>query len=451
MPEIANHLSALSNARRVRFAEFEADFEQRELRRSGRRQPLQHKPFHILEMLLRRPGFIVTRQELAQELWPGLRVSFEKNLNTAVNSLRLALEDSPRNSRFIETRPGIGYRFIASVEPLERRSHPAQPLNLDAQQDCLRGRYFLAKLTGSDLHKAIAHFQSALRSAPDCGLACAGLAEAYCLLALQGGASAGDVCQQARSLASLAVESCDDLPEAHLSLAHVRMTFDWDWAGARQDCQRALELDPELAETHRCYATWLSAQGRHGDAEQSARRACLLDPLSLAAGITLAWSLYLIGDNLAAEQECWKLLTLEPRLSAAQTILGMVYTQKDEHSEAIIELENACRCSDGEPYTKAALAYALAAADRPDEARHLLNQLQPGRHACFLAAIYCGLGLFEQAMEHVERAIQVRDPFLIWLNVDPRLAPLRPYASFDRVVQRIGLPARELEYRLVRA
>ena len=92
------------------------NFELRELRKNGVRVPLQHKPFRILELLLMQPGSLVTRAQLAQELWPHLPVSFERSLNTAINSLRQALDDSQRENRYIETRSGLGYRFTAEVE-----------------------------------------------------------------------------------------------------------------------------------------------------------------------------------------------------------------------------------------------------------------------------------------------------------------------------------------------
>src|SRR5690349_19499728 len=101
---------------------FEIDLRERELRKRGLRLRIQQKPFQILERLLRTPGELVTRTELSQHLWPNLNVVFDRSLNTAVNALRRALNDPFRNPRFIETRPGIGYRFIAPVEPLSDTS-----------------------------------------------------------------------------------------------------------------------------------------------------------------------------------------------------------------------------------------------------------------------------------------------------------------------------------------
>jgi Tol biopolymer transport system component/DNA-binding winged helix-turn-helix (wHTH) protein len=105
-----------ANSRVVRFGAFELDLESRELRKSGIRVKLQEQPFLILEMLLDRPGSVVTREELKQKLWPAdTFVDFDLSLNSAVKKLRQALSDDSDNPRYIETLYRRGYRFIGDV------------------------------------------------------------------------------------------------------------------------------------------------------------------------------------------------------------------------------------------------------------------------------------------------------------------------------------------------
>src|ERR1700746_444303 len=100
----------------LRFATFEVDLRSGELRKQGVRIKLQEQPFHILTVLLQRPGEVVTREELRSQNWPAdTFVDFDNSLNTAINKLREALGDSADNPRFIETVPRRGYRFIAPV------------------------------------------------------------------------------------------------------------------------------------------------------------------------------------------------------------------------------------------------------------------------------------------------------------------------------------------------
>src|SRR3974390_459832 len=116
---------------RARFGPFEVDLHTRELWKFGTRLKLVGQPFEILTVLLRRPGELVTREELRNQLWPAdTFVDFNHGLNAAVNKLREALSDSAENPRYIETLPRRGYRFVATVEWIEARpaSSPISPV-----------------------------------------------------------------------------------------------------------------------------------------------------------------------------------------------------------------------------------------------------------------------------------------------------------------------------------
>src|SRR5882672_8515400 len=100
----------------LRFEMFEVNVRSEELRKQGVRIKLQEQPFHVLTVLLQRPGEMVTREELRNQNWPAdIFVDFDNSLNTAINKLREALGDSADNPRFIETLLRRGYRFIVPV------------------------------------------------------------------------------------------------------------------------------------------------------------------------------------------------------------------------------------------------------------------------------------------------------------------------------------------------
>ncbi len=101
----------------VRFGVYECDFRAGELHKNGIKVRLSEQPFRLLTILLERRGELVTRQELRELLWPNDEFGdFDDGLNTAINKVRSALDDSAENPRFIETVPRRGYRFIAPVE-----------------------------------------------------------------------------------------------------------------------------------------------------------------------------------------------------------------------------------------------------------------------------------------------------------------------------------------------
>jgi TolB-like protein/DNA-binding winged helix-turn-helix (wHTH) protein/Flp pilus assembly protein TadD len=105
--------------KRLRFGVFEADLHLGELRKLGKRLPLQEQPFRLLAMLLARPGELVSRDELRAKIWPQTIVDFDHGLNKAISKIRDALGDSAESPRFIETVARRGYRFLADVTPLQ--------------------------------------------------------------------------------------------------------------------------------------------------------------------------------------------------------------------------------------------------------------------------------------------------------------------------------------------
>jgi DNA-binding winged helix-turn-helix (wHTH) protein/Tfp pilus assembly protein PilF len=108
-----------------RFGVFQANLAARELRKHGVRVRLPGQPFCILSMLLEKPGEVVTREEMQQRLWTAdTFVDFEHSLNSAIKKLRAALGDTPENSRYVETIPRVGYRFIAPVEEVSPTALP---------------------------------------------------------------------------------------------------------------------------------------------------------------------------------------------------------------------------------------------------------------------------------------------------------------------------------------
>jgi len=113
-------------ARMPKFADFAIDARAGELFRRGKKIKLQHQPMQVLLALLEKPGEIVTREELREKIWPAdTFVDFEHSLNTAIKKLRLALGDQASNSKFVETLPRRGYRFLAKVQADEEKQKPA--------------------------------------------------------------------------------------------------------------------------------------------------------------------------------------------------------------------------------------------------------------------------------------------------------------------------------------
>lgn len=121
-------MTELQPARRYRFGAFEADASTGELRRQGILVRLNAQPFQLLLMLLDRPDELLTREEIARELWPdGTFVDYEHGVNSAINRIREALGDSAGNSRFVQTLARRGYRFVAPVQRIDLEGDSGPP------------------------------------------------------------------------------------------------------------------------------------------------------------------------------------------------------------------------------------------------------------------------------------------------------------------------------------
>jgi len=438
----------------LRFGPFEVDLENRELRKHGIRIKLQRKPFQILACLLERPGQLVLRTDLAQLLWPGMHVNFDRSLNTAVNALRRALGDTSRHARFIETRSGLGYIFAFSVEEVggaggSRAGAGMQLLRADsaggeAPQDCLKGRYFCHKLTEEDLHKGVAHFNAALTQNPNCAFAYAGLADAYCLSALLNMAAPAEIYPRAKEMALNALAARQDLGEGHAALATVKRLFEWDWAGAEAEYLTALVLSSNSALVHQAYGAQLAATGKAEEALRELRRSEEIDPLSPMVNVGVAWGLYVARDFQGASEQCWKVLAMEPKFGAAQYTLGLAYAQMGLTEEATVELRNARTCAGDQPAVLAALAHVYACAGESSEAAGMLGELEDWSQRRYvspywLGLVYGGLGDRARALESLGRAFEERDVWLTWLGVEPRFDALRGEPRFRELLRNIGL------------
>lgn len=120
-------MEPLRHASVVRFGTYEVSFQSGELRKAGMKIRVQQQPMKLLQILLERPGEVITREELRSRIWPEETFGdFDQAVNVAIAKLRSALGDSAENPRYIETLPKRGYRFIADVSVVDADTQPKQ-------------------------------------------------------------------------------------------------------------------------------------------------------------------------------------------------------------------------------------------------------------------------------------------------------------------------------------
>jgi DNA-binding winged helix-turn-helix (wHTH) protein/Tfp pilus assembly protein PilF len=421
-----------------RFENFEVNFNEWELRKRGIRIRLQRKPFQILRILLERPGELVTRSELAAQLWPALHVDFERSLNTAINGLRQALGDSSRTCRFIETRPGLGYRFIGTVEPstpttreplLSKRESPAKPAS-PAYPDYLKGVLLYNKMTAESLVRAGAYFESALSIDSKFAPPYAGLADVQNMLGCWSVLPTKNAGMKAKSYAEAALQRDAGLADAHAALATAARLLKDPAADVEHRYRTALELDDASANTHVWYGDFLCARGRFTEAIEQLRQAQQLDPLSLVGNFELAWVLYIARDFRSSLTQSWSTLMLEPSFAPAQYTLGLAYQQLGQLDEAVTEFENARCCSAGHPAAIGSLGCALAKTGEREDALRMIDALDTTAKERYVspywyAVVYAGLEDFGSAQMFVRKTLEAGDILAEWCPLDPRFDTLR--------------------------
>jgi TolB-like protein/DNA-binding winged helix-turn-helix (wHTH) protein/Flp pilus assembly protein TadD len=307
------------------------------------------------------------------------------------------------------------------------------------------GRFYWYKRTEDGFKKAIDYFRQATQRDPHYALAHAGLADAYIGLTFYNYLPPKEAMPQAKASAMEALKIDDTLAEAHTSLAHVKVNYDWDWAGAESEFKRAIALNPRYATAHQWYAIhYLTPKGRLEEALAEMNQARDIDPVSLVMNTFMGVTLYFAGRREQAVEQCVKTVELDPNFGVAHWHLGLALAQEARFEEAIAELNKAVALSGDSPLMKAALGYAFAASGRRGEAVKILAELQKRAEQSYvsaseIASIYAGLGERDQAIAWLEKAAEERAFHLVYLNVRPEFAPLRSDPRFENLSGRVGL------------
>jgi serine/threonine protein kinase/Flp pilus assembly protein TadD len=320
----------------------------------------------------------------------------------------------------------------------------------EAYQLYWKGRYYWNKRRPEDIREALRYFQQAIELDQSYALAYTGLADCYVL---------GNLLQLSpKEAMPVAIEKTNkalaidpQLAEAHTSLAKIKLSYEWDWAGAENEFRRALELKPGYATAHQWYGVYLSEMGRHDESLEHRRRALELDPLSLSISTGLARAYFWARRYDEAIAHLQNALERDPKYADTHWSFGLAYEQKKMYDEAVAAFQRAISLSktaefpEGKPEMIAALGHAYAVAGRRDDALRILEQLNElvGRQSYVspysIALIHAALGDKEQAFEWLERAYRERDESFIHLKVDPRLDHLRDDPRFAEMLRLIKL------------
>jgi serine/threonine protein kinase/Flp pilus assembly protein TadD len=382
----------------------------------------------------------------------GERVRVTAQLVYAATDTHLWAESYDRDLRDVlalqdDVARSIAHEIRVQVTPQEQvRLTNARPVNPEAHELYLKGRYYWNQRTPDGLKKGLKYFQQAIAEDPGYALSYAGLADSYVLLGDLGVLELKVAASDAKAAAKKALELDDKLAEAHASLGIASLYDHLDWREAEKELKLAIELNPNYASAYQWYGSVLAVIGQPEELLRNARRAVELDPLSRIINSYLGRAYYLTRQYDVAIQQYQKTLEIDKDFPVAHLFLGMAYTQKRRHEEAITEIRKAADLSGQSPTMIAVLGYAYAAAGKRGETLKVLGSLlEPAKRkfvsSADIAVIYAGLGERDEALKWLENAYEENSLWAISLKLDPELDGLRADQRFVDLVRRVGLPA----------
>lgn len=315
----------------------------------------------------------------------------------------------------------------------------ARPVNPAAHEAYLRG------VTEENLAKSLQYFQQAIQLDPTYAPAHAGSARVYYFLGLFGVLPSQQAFGKMREEAQKALELDETLADAHGWLALVKLHYDWDWAGAEREFQRALALNPSQADVHHDYAHFLMAMNRQQEWVTESERAVELNPFDPGLNTCLAWHHLYAREYDKAIAQSQKVLQAEPDYWWARINLAWAYEQKGMYSEAIAQFQKSLKLWPGSSLALAGLGHTYALAGKKPQAAKVLAQLHENAKKGFvpaydLATVYAGLGDAEQAFFWLDKAYQERSAFLVHVKWDPKFQALRSDPRFQDLLQRMNFP-----------
>lgn len=317
----------------------------------------------------------------------------------------------------------------------------------EAYQLYLKGRYHTAKRTKDDLNRGVEYFQQAVSLDPNFALAYAYMADAYNIMPAYPYLSPKEAFEKSRAAANRALEIDPMLAEGHMAIAISLSLYDWKWAEAEREFNRAIEIDPKNALSHLRLAIGLHLPlGRTEEAIKEGELANGLEPVDLVYVSNLAWFYMLAGRDADALAQGRRMHELEPDFILGRYLYGLVYLKSGMYQEALALTEKPLQTDPTNQLMLQVAGYAHAKMGRRKEAEAIIarfTELRRTRHVMtfFIATIYAGLGEEEKAFAELETAYRERDwRMSVLMKTEPMLDSLRDDPRYKDLLKRMNLP-----------
>src|SRR5438128_5184288 len=311
--------------------------------------------------------------------------------------------------------------------------------NPEAHRLYLLGRYEFAKYTQTGWNNAIRYCEEALKLDPNYALAYCGLADNYAYMGSVVMPEKEAIAKE-KEFAQKALELDPELAEAHMSLA-LTLVADYDWRNGLKEFDRALELNPNLAFAYELQAWTVNGLGRFDEAIAKTRKAVELDPLNPFFQMSLSFYQYWARQYDDAIVQARKTLEMDPNSAISHVLLGLSFLKKGDTAGAIAELEKS-KAPDPGAWYQGFLGYAYAISGDRAKAEEALRELEELAKRQYVsptafATIYLGLGQKEKCLDWLEKAYEQQDSACWYLKIDQIYDSVRNEPRFQALVEKI--------------
>ena len=444
-----------------------------EISRGDRATRLPQQPLRILAELFDHAGTVVTRDQLVKVLWPAGIVDFDNGLNVAMRKLRVALDDVGDTPRYIETLPRVGYRFIgkpgvavASQPASEVRRLPRARIALvltlvalaagvglswwmwsgrDTSQHVPSERAQELYLDGLQLRsrrdidttlQSIAKFEAALKEDPNYSEAWAAYGTSISIAVIRQKLMPAEGIPEARAAAARAIELAPREATGYVLRAQILMDHDKDFAGAKRELDRAMQLDDHESLVWHYLAMWHGQLGQVEEAFAAIRRARELEPTRPIYTANYSLLLYETRRYEEAIGIARPLIEGNARFDQARSVLARALMATGDLDGA---LGQAQVNGDSGP-NQGDLGMVYAKLGRREDALRELDRLDQRAQLGFAvsyeqAQIHATLGDIAEACAALTLAVTDHSLLVNWMRLEPRLDPLRGsqcYADAER-------------------
>src|SRR5437899_6942122 len=311
--------------------------------------------------------------------------------------------------------------------------------NQEAHRLYVLGRYEFAKYTQTGWNNAIRYYEQELKRDLNYALAYCGLADNYAYMGSVVMPEKEAIAKE-KEFAQKALELDPELAEAHMSLA-LALVAVFDWRNGLKEFDRALELNPNLAFAYELQAWTLNGLGRFDEAIAKTRKAVELDPLNPFFQMSLSFYQYWARQYDDAIAQARKTLAMDPNSAISHVLLGLSFLKKGDTAGAIAELQKS-KTPDPGAWYQGFLGYTYAISGDRAKAEQALRELEELAKRQYVsptafATIYLGLGQKEKCLDWLEKSYEQQDSACWYLKIDQIYDSVRNEPRFQALVQKV--------------